>query len=180
MWRKESNKILRWAKLEIWWEKKQNLFSAFSSHIRVCAFINHLQGISFDDDSDEDADWKKQSLDEAEVRTYFQLFSLSWQYSRNCQFWILIFLQIGRKKLPARSTRKLLDLISSESSSDEDMIWREQNKEHLNIWGHYLKRTEQRTSEHLRTWSEENLTKNIWISEDLTTKNIWTITIWVW
>jgi len=55
----------------------------------------NLKGISFDDDSDEDADWKKQSLDEAEI---------------------------GRKKLPARSTRKLLDLISSESSSDEDMI----------------------------------------------------------
>ena len=48
--------------------RKKNLFSAFSSHVRVCAFINHLQGISFDDDSDEDADWKKQSLDEADVR----------------------------------------------------------------------------------------------------------------
>ena len=53
----------------IYWMKKTN--SAFSSQFRVCAFINHLQGISFDDDSDEDADWKKQSLDEADVRTYF-------------------------------------------------------------------------------------------------------------
>ena len=30
---------------------------------------------------------------------------------------------MGRKVLPARSTRRLLDLISSESSSDDDEMW---------------------------------------------------------
>ena len=69
--------------------RKKNLFSAFSSHVRVCAFINHLKGISFDDDSDEDADWKKQSLVEAEVRAYFYFLSSSWQYK-------------GRARLPKR------------------------------------------------------------------------------
>jgi len=54
----------------------------------------NLKGISFDDDSDEDADWKRKDLNEFE--------------------------KMGRKVLPARSTRKLLDLISSESSSDDD------------------------------------------------------------
>merc|ERR1719180_151594 len=53
----------------------------------------NLKGISFDDDSDEDADWKRKDLKETEM---------------------------GRKVLPARSTRRLLDLISSESSSDGD------------------------------------------------------------
>ena len=69
--KKRIKQNLKVSKTRNMMRKKQNLFSAFSSHIRVCALINHLQGISFDDDSDEDADWKKQSLDEADVRTYF-------------------------------------------------------------------------------------------------------------
>ena len=69
--KKRIKQNLKVSKTRNMMRKKQNLFSAFSGPMRVCAFINHLQGISFDDDSDEDADWKKQSLDEAEVRTYF-------------------------------------------------------------------------------------------------------------
>ena len=69
--KKRIKQNLKVSKTRNMMRKKQNLFSAFSGPMRVCAFINHLQGISFDDDSDEDADWKKQSLDETEVRTYF-------------------------------------------------------------------------------------------------------------
>ena len=66
--KKRIKQNLKVSKSQNMMRKKQNLLPAFSSHIRVCTFINHLQGISFDDDSDEDADWKKQSLDEADVR----------------------------------------------------------------------------------------------------------------
>ena len=50
--------------------RKKNLFSAFSSHVRVCAFINHLQGISFDDDSDEDADYVPSESEESDELEY--------------------------------------------------------------------------------------------------------------
>ena len=57
----------------------------------------NLKGISFDEDSDSDSEWRRRER----------------RGSRDGQ-------EAARKVLPARSTRRLVDLISSESSSEED------------------------------------------------------------
>ena len=49
-----------------------------------------LQGVSFSDDSDDDTDWRKEGLE-----------------------------VVGRREQPQRGTRRLVDLISSESSDEE-------------------------------------------------------------